>query len=81
MTPELSSLVDCPGGSIHPGLELPKPVAMERTKVLWGHLLQMEVPMHGAHFLKGKGKTAMTDRAWRPSLSPSDTSQGPLRNG
>lgn len=81
MTPELSSLLGCPGVNTHPGLELPKLVAMERTKVLWHHLLQMEVPMHGTHFLKGKSKTAMTDQPWRPSLSPSDTGQGPLRKG
>lgn len=65
----------------HPGLELPKPVEKERIKVLWVHLFQMEVPLHGAHFLEGKSKIAMTDQRWRTALSSSDTGKGPSGKG
>ena len=35
---------------------------MERTKVLWGPLLQMEGLLGGARFLKGKSKMAITNQ-------------------
>lgn len=37
--------------------------------MLWVHLLQMEVPLRGAHFLKGKSKIAMTDRSRMENIS------------
>lgn len=65
----------------HPGLELPAPVEMERTKVLWDHLLQMEGVLGGTHFLKGKSKIAITDQGARTSLAPGDTGHRPSGNG